>query len=340
MKTKLIFVLDASGSMSNIRNKVVEKYNQLLQECRINSKKVKQYTEVSLYSFDTFVKTIYRNRNINSIKGGLLPEYQIGGYTALFDATGQAIDDEVGTVDYNDENVAYLVIVITDGDENSSSKYYKNNDYSKNQKIHELLKKVDRTGRWTVTFQVPRGGKDTLVNQFSIYSDNIIEWDATDKGVEKAYTQTSLGLSNYYNDRKLGLTSTRGFYATTDLSQVTKSDLRQLNDLSKQFMLLDVKKEQEIKEFVENQTGWPYRKGMAYYQLMKVETVQENKDVLLREKTNGKIYGGSDARSLIGIPDNTRVKVNPGNHANYDVFIQSRSHNRILSRGTKILVQK
>ena len=158
--------------------------------------------------------------------------------------------------------------------------------------------------------------------------------------MEEAYTQTSLGLSNYYQCRSRGLTSSKGFYATTDLSQVTKKDLKQLDDLSKNFMLLDVRKEQEIKDFIESQTGWPYRKGAAFYQLMKTELIQENKQILIRDKTTHKVYGGNDARELINIPENTRIKVNPGNHANYDVFIQSTSTNRKLPRGTKILLEK
>jgi hypothetical protein len=56
------------------------------------------------------------------------------------------------------------------------------------------------------------------------------------------------------------------------------------------------------------------------------------------EKGSKAIYGGNAARSLIGLPYGAEAKVEPGNHANYDIFVQSTSTNRKLVRGTKLLV--
>jgi hypothetical protein len=41
---------------------------------------------------------------------------------------------------------------------------------------------------------------------------------------------------------------------------------------------------------------------------------------------------------MIGLPANADAKVEPGNHANYDIFVQSTSVNRKLPRGTKLIV--
>jgi len=57
------------------------------------------------------------------------------------------------------------------------------------------------------------------------------------------------------------------------------------------------------------------------------------------EKGKSEVYG-PDARDLIGLPAGGTEKVIPGNHANYDIYIQSTSNNRRLVRGTKLIYFK
>lgn len=71
---------------------------------------------------------------------------------------------------------------------------------------------------------------------------------------------------------------------------------------------------------------------------MKPEKVQGSKKVLLVEKGKPEVWAGSQARQMIGLPIAADAKVEPGNHANYDIFVQSTSVNRKLPRGTKIIV--
>jgi hypothetical protein len=49
------------------------------------------------------------------------------------------------------------------------------------------------------------------------------------------------------------------------------------------------------------------------------------------------MYSGSDARTLIGLPTSGNARLHPGNHGNYDIFIQSTSINRKLVGGTGVL---
>lgn len=52
-------------------------------------------------------------------------------------------------------------------------------------------------------------------------------------------------------------------------------------------------------------------------------------------------WSGMPGRALVGLPTDgvTYSKVNPGNHANYDIFVKSNSVNRKLVRGTTLLVK-
>ncbi len=93
-------------------------------------------------------------------------------------------------------------------------------------------------------------------------------------------------------------------------------------------------------DLVEEKVG-PYRIGCAFYELTKREQIQAHKNVLIREKNKrtAPIYGGKEARTLLGLPEHGDVKVTPGNHMNYSIFVQSTSRNRKLCRGTVCLYE-
>jgi len=151
---------------------------------------------------------------------------------------------------------------------------------------------------------------------------------------------TQSALNQFHSMTRGGQATTSAFYApvTTDLSQLTQQDLEALDYISRRFKLMTVAKESVVQEFVEARTKRMYVVGQAYYQLMKPEKVQPHKAVLLVKKGVKAVWGGQKARELIGLPKGTPAKVTPGNHADYDIFVQSTSRNRKLPRGTKLLV--
>jgi hypothetical protein len=80
------------------------------------------------------------------------------------------------------------------------------------------------------------------------------------------------------------------------------------------------------------------KRGAAFYQLMKKEDeVQDYKQIVIRDKKSKVVYSGANARQMLGLPYNGTVKVVPGNHGTYDIFIQSTSVNRKLVKGTQVL---
>lgn len=103
------------------------------------------------------------------------------------------------------------------------------------------------------------------------------------------------------------------------------------------FQVLHVDDDCVIKDFVKS-TGAPFRKGRGFYQFTKTETVQEQKEVVLVDKTTGDMWSGASAREMIGVPYGERGRVRPA-ALPYDVFIQSTSWNRKLKSGTRFLYE-
>jgi hypothetical protein len=91
-----------------------------------------------------------------------------------------------------------------------------------------------------------------------------------------------------------------------------------------------------IRDAVQAVTG-SYRQGSTFYQLVKTENIQPQKEVAVKDKANGKLYSGRAARQLLGLPD-AHARVAPTQHPNYDIFVQSTSSNRKLVPFTTAIV--
>lgn len=333
LRNYISIVIDSSSSMSHLKNPVRLAYQGLAQQIRQKALEEDQETFVSVYSFADTVHTMFMD-----VKAAKLPmsiDYSPYGNTALYDAVGRAIRDAEGQLDSYKPHVSFLVITITDGEENRSVEYGL-------QHLKRRMDEVQATDRWTLTFQVPPGTKTRFCRDKGIPTGNVIEWEATTKGVEEVVMQANAtGLNNYYTSRAAGIKSMTTFYVATDLSGLDIKDVKtQLDDVQTRFTSASVPREMEIREFVENEIGQTYRIGAAFYQLTKTEKVQPGKQILIAEKGKRSVYAGTQARDLIGLPHGGDAKVTPGNHANWDIFIQSTSTNRKLVRGTRVLVQK
>lgn len=189
-------------------------------------------------------------------------------------------------------------------------------------------------------FRVPRGDKKALVAK-GIPADNILEWDQTQRGVEVATAATTTAMRNFYTARSAGVKSTESFY--TDLSNVTVKEVKaNLLDISQEVSIWKVLAKEDgdqIKDFCERRLGGKSMiKGAAFYELVKPERkVQDYKKIVIKDKKSGAIYGGDAARQLLGLPFVGDVKLVPGDHGKFVVFVQSTSTNRKLYEGSSLL---
>lgn len=330
-------VVDCSGSMSSLESATAKALNSSIETIKQQAKATGQDTllEVVLFSSGYNADIIKVIRSLGNVQAcAPISAYEVNahGGTPLWEATKRSIETLQAFPTKADEDVGYVVMVITDGGNTDR--------HDLAPTLSQLIKSVQSTDKWTVTFLTPPGYKSALVSTLNLFEGNVQEWEGTVKGVETYTASNNAGFSNYFSSRAMGASSVKSFY-TTDLSNISTKDVKKaLNDLSGQFRVLTVKAEAEIKPFVESETGKPYTAGSAFYQLTKDEkVVQSYKELLIVEKGKKAIYGGPDARTLLGLPVGQDVKVRPGNHANFDLFVQSTSNNRKLVRGTKLLVK-
>lgn len=331
---RFMFVLDRSGSMRSLHESLIKALNDNIETIRKEWQKTGQSSYVSIVTFDDRVEEVCTDVHANSIGLFTTDDHRFfaRGNTSLLDATGVSISK---LRDLNRDadrlvDAAYVVMVITDGAENSSRTWSA-------RALNELMNSVQSTDRWTLTFLLSKNSKAEFCRTYGVPAGNVAEWDTTEEGVRNYVAKTSAGISSYYGTRSLGLNSTETFY--TDLSKVTAKQVKAvLNDIRSEVKVWTVDKESTVRDFCESKSGKPLLKGSAFYALTKTEKeVQPYKQILIMRKSDNAVYAGDAARDLLGLPRTETVKLVPGNHAEYDVFIQSTSTNRLLVRGSKVV---
>lgn len=120
--TELVFILDRSGSMHGLEKDTLGGFNSMMEK----QKKGEGNALVTTVLFDTEIDVIHDRLPLKSVRPMTEEDYVAGGCTALLDAVGSTIH-RIGTVHKyarpEDVPAHTLVVIITDGEENSSRFY-------------------------------------------------------------------------------------------------------------------------------------------------------------------------------------------------------------------------
>jgi hypothetical protein len=330
LKNLLVLNLDASGSMSQLREGVVKLFNSQVEFLVKRSKELEQETRAFVYKFDTNVKNLVWDTDVLRIPD-IENLYYPSNSTALIDSILQSIADlkKIPQL-YCDFSVLHYTI--SDGENNV-------NDWRASE-LRKELKNLPEN--WTFAFLAPDGFAASQARSYGF--ENIEMWDAlSNKGIEEASRKITQATDGYMVGRSKGIRGTKSNLFSIDTSalkaNVIKKSLEELK-VGKDYTIIPVRGDQPIREYVEAFTKKPYRIGSAYYMLTKKESIQHHKQICIQHKVNGKVFGGVNARHLLGLPDH-EVKVGPDTHGSaYEIFIQSSSVNRKLIDNTKLLLMK
>lgn len=354
--THVVFMVDASGSMRGRENDVVAVIDGQNAWLAKRSADMGHETRVSVYFFNVNVaKTIQCPifdmdvLRVPSVKD----LYRPNGGTALIDATLLAIDELSQTFQKRGQH-SFLLFAITDGDENSSE--------AKATALNRVLTSLG--DQWTVAALVPNVHGKLAAEQYGFPKNNIEIWDTnSDTGVAEAGAAITGALDSYMTSRSAGVTGTRTLFAApVTKAAVDASGMKPLDP--SQFFIIPVANDGTmtvhksgkptrknpdrisclmISDFV-RATGRPYEIGKAYYELMKSERIQANKDIAVVDRLTKQVYMGAQARQLIGLPNvDCRIRPLPKDASGeppYKVYVRSDSVNRHLPIGTTLLLLK
>lgn len=325
-------VLDASWSMNGRQDSVIKVTDEQIKHLALRSEELSQETRVSVYRFgESTIECLIFDMDVMRLPSATDLYEVLYENTSLIDATMKSQKDlETTSQLYGDH--AFLTFVLTDGQENRSTKYT----------ARDLQRQIQNSPvNWSMGFLVPDRAGQSYMERLGVLSDSIAIWDLhSATGLNDAASRIRQATDNFMTARASGVRGTRSVFSTglDAVNKKTVSSALEPMDASK-YRIFPVKQTGQIRDFVVG-NGFVYRQGMAYYHLTKRETIQAKKNIIVVEKATDRAYTGREARHLIGLPDGKEMRVSPNDNPQYDVYVQSTSVNRKLVPGTNVLVVK
>lgn len=231
LDTHYLLVLDRSGSMSSCWDSTIRGLNEQFGTIRhLEEKYPEQRYFVSLVVFDTEIDTIMENRPISEVKDFDGSEFPPRGGTALHDAMGVGISNLKAYLTKKDKDSkdisTALVVVMTDGEENSSREH-------NSESIKKTIQELEKTGAWTFSYMGANQDAVLAASRYGIRAGNSITYASTARGATVAYDTLSRGLMSKAKMSNVAYT------ASASLGEVTLESMT-VNNLQNDTFFSDV----------------------------------------------------------------------------------------------------
>jgi Mg-chelatase subunit ChlD len=185
----MTMILDRTGSMESIRDDAIGGFNAFIKE----QQKVKGRATLSLVQFDSQdpYEVIHDFRDIQTVPELTRDTYVPRASTPLLDAMGRGINDlEKQLAGIKDKPAKVLMVVITDGQENASQEF-------KREQIVRMIKDKEEKAKWQFVFlSADLGGINEAMDLGVKYSLSIA-FDKTSKGTMHAYASLSNNIAEF-----------------------------------------------------------------------------------------------------------------------------------------------
>ena len=178
MNTEIIFLIDKSGSMSNLTKETIQGFNGFVESQKDDTK-----TTLTTVLFDSTWRVLHDGIDVYEVKPMTTEDYRAGGYTAMLDAIGDTINrvqdrhDELG--EGKPDNV--LFVITTDGEENSSRKFTKS-------QIEKMIKHQTNGHGWEFIFLGANMDAVKEASNIGISSTRAVSYDWTTCGTDALYS--------------------------------------------------------------------------------------------------------------------------------------------------------
>lgn len=176
------FVWDMSGSMMSIDDVTREGTRGYIMDLQAEEKKLAKkhgegiYTRFSLTAFDTVFEQWLVDTPISEIDvDSVINRYGPRGGTALYDAVANTIT-ALDTSSAGRKGEKFLVIVMTDGGENSSREY---GGPDGKRKLFNLVKRYEKKGNWTFVYLGANVDAYAEASAMGVVAGNVMAYSST-----------------------------------------------------------------------------------------------------------------------------------------------------------------
>lgn len=195
-RTELVFIVDRSGSMSGLESDTIGGFNGMLAKQRA----LPGECAVTTVLFDNRIKTLHHHIDLRAVRDLTPRDYRAGGSTALLDAVGSTIDRMVDmqrhmAPAYRADHV--LVVIITDGYENSSRRYSA-------AQVRRMIEHEREQYGWEFVFLGANIDAVSTADDFGIAPECAADFHADGQGVQASFAAVSAAASAVRGGADLG----------------------------------------------------------------------------------------------------------------------------------------
>lgn len=200
MRTDIIAILDESGSMSHLRNDTIGGFNEFIKKQR----EIPGEARVTLVTFNTGWRTVYSRVPLAEVPLLSADTYAPGGGTALLDAIGLTMNEHGAFIasDKGKWTEKVLVLITTDGEENSSREFTK-------AKIKEMIEHAEKVGGWEFLYLSANPTAFADASSIGLGANSTAAYNHTANGTQSLYAAASASVGG---SRSMG----KAMHATLD----------------------------------------------------------------------------------------------------------------------------
>lgn len=193
-KTHIAVILDKSGSMGVVQRETIDGFNSWLKSMQAQPGEA----SLTLTLFDTQFSTPVKAAPLAKVNPLNDTRYRPSGNTALLDAVGSTLK-ELGDGVKGDR---YIVCIMTDGEENSSRLYTK-------EDIAGLIAAREKLGNWTFTYLSAGLNAFHDAQSIGVSVGNTQSYRADAFGTQQAFMSNAVNLGGLRSSAK---SATNMFY--------------------------------------------------------------------------------------------------------------------------------
>lgn len=207
-ETQVVFILDNSGSMQTIQKSTISGFNEYIQDLK---KDKKANYKFSLTLFNTDLEILYTSEPIENVEELNTITYHPNGMTALYDAVCTTVKKVEKKAKPNQKTI---VVIMTDGEENSSAEFDKRD-------MSSLIKKLEKTGKWSFVYMGANQDAYRNAQAYGIRVDNAVNLQATTTGMRSAFSNLSNATMVYSSASNDILTANKNaFFSATEKKDI------------------------------------------------------------------------------------------------------------------------
>jgi len=205
-KTYVAIVLDKSGSMGTLQEEARTSFNEQVKRIQKESQDLE--TRICLTIFNHDVNFVKFDEDVDQLPTLEQKDYEPSGMTAFYDAVCSTIRKLEDLPDINEPQVAVLMLIITDGQENSSKTFT-------NEDVSGMISRLKATDRWTFSVMGANIDLAALSDSTGISKGNMLKFAANAQSVTRGTAMTNDAYGSYFDNRRRGVTKSN-LYSSED----------------------------------------------------------------------------------------------------------------------------